>query len=55
MAAASAVSKGEERGEVNRVEWEFRNGTRFFWSVWLEREKRNTFEDFHLFGNFQKE
>ena len=35
--------------EVHRVEWEFTNGTGFFRSFRLEREKRNTSEDFHLF------
>ena len=34
---------------VNRVEWEFTNGTGFFRSFRLERVKRNTSEDFHLF------
>ena len=35
--------------EANRVEWEFTNGTAIFRSFLLEREKRNTSEDFHLF------
>ena len=35
--------------EVNRVEWEFTNGTRIFQLFWLERETMNTSEDFHLF------
>ena len=35
--------------ELNRVEWEFTNCTGFFRSFRLEREKRYTSEDFHLF------
>ena len=38
-----------KEAEVHRVEWEFSNGTGFFRSFRLEREKRNTSEDFHLF------
>ena len=38
-----------KEAEVHRVEWEFTNGTGFFRSFRLEREKRNTSEDFHLF------
>ena len=35
--------------EANRVEWEFTNGAAIFRSFRLEREKRNTSEDFRLF------
>ena len=45
----AAVSAAGEEAEVNRVEREFTNGTGFFRSFRLEREKRNTSEDFHLF------
>ena len=42
--------KAGNEAEVNRVKWEFTNGTGFFRSFRLEREKRNKSEDFHLFG-----
>ena len=53
-AAGAAISKNlqwkaEKGAEVNRAEWEFTNGTAIFRSFRLEREKMNTFEDFHLF------
>ena len=41
--------KAGKEAEVNRVEWEFTNGTGSFRSFRLKREKRNTSEDFHLF------
>ena len=40
---------GGTEAEVNRVKWDFTNGTGFFRSFRLEQEKRNTSEDFHLF------
>ena len=39
----------KKEAEVHWAEWEFTNGTGFFRSFRLEREKRNTSEDFHLF------
>ena len=34
---------------MNWVEWELTNGTGIFRSIRLEREERNTSEDFYLF------
>ena len=43
------IQTGKE-AKVNRVEWELTQMIQdFFRSFWLEREKRNTSEDFHLF------
>ena len=41
--------KAGKRAEVNQAEWEFTNGTAIFRSFRLEREKKNTSEDFHFF------
>ena len=41
--------KAGKEAEVSRVEWEFTNGTGFFRLFRLEREERNTSEDFHHF------
>ena len=45
--------KAAKEAEVNRVEWEFTNGTGFFRSFRLKRKKRNINELYHL--NFQPE
>ena len=49
-AAASAVSKGGNRGRGEPGRVGVCNGTGIFRSFRLEREKRNTSEEFHLFS-----